>query len=68
VPARDSIDQYSDTDLQKIAAWVASDGMLRTDEELIREIFDALPFERLGSRIRDRLETIAKTARRDQQR
>jgi len=66
VPARDSIDQYSDRDLQKIAEWVASDGLLRTDEELIREVFDSLPFERLGSRIRERLETIARTRRRDQ--
>jgi very-short-patch-repair endonuclease len=68
VPARESIEQYSDRDLQKIAEWVSSDGLLRTDEELIREVFDALPFERLGSRIRERLETIAKTARRDQRR
>ena len=68
VPVRETIDQYSDRELRQIAEWVASDGLLRTDEELIRDIFDALPFERLGSRIRERLETIAKTTRRDQRR
>jgi hypothetical protein len=51
----------------KVAEWVASDGLLRTDEELIRAIFDPLPFERLGSRIRERLESIGKVARRHQQ-
>jgi hypothetical protein len=68
VPARESIDQYSDQDLRQIAEWVASDGLLRTDEELIREIFGALPFERLGSRIRERLETVVNATRRDQRR
>jgi very-short-patch-repair endonuclease len=66
VPVRESVDQYSDRELRQIGEWVASDGLLRTDEEMIREIFDALPFERLGSRIRERLETVAKAARRNQ--
>ena len=59
VPLRESIDRYSDRELRQIAEWVVSDGLLRTDNELIREIFDALPFERLGSRIRERLEKVA---------
>ena len=63
VPVRESIEQYSDRELRQIAEWVASDGLLRTDEELIREIFAALPFERLGSRIRERLESVANVAR-----
>jgi very-short-patch-repair endonuclease len=58
VPAHDSIDRYRDRDLRRIAEWVVSDGLLRTDEELLREIFTALPFERLGSRIRERLEAV----------
>jgi hypothetical protein len=52
---RESIEQYSERELRQIAEWVASDGLLRTDE--------ALPFERLGSRIRERLEAVANVAR-----
>lgn len=63
VPVRESIEQYGGRELRQIAEWVASDGLLRTDEELIRGIFDALPFERLGGRIRERLEAVAKAVR-----
>lgn len=66
VPARETIDQYSDRELRQIAEWVTSDGLLRTDEELIREIFQMLPFERLGNRIRDRLKTVVEVVRRRQ--
>jgi very-short-patch-repair endonuclease len=58
VPVRETIDQYSDRELRQIAEWVTSDGLLRTDEELIREIFETLPFKRLGNRIRERLKTV----------
>lgn len=66
VPVRKTIDQYTDRELRQIAEWVASDGLLRTDEELIREIFNTLPFERLGKRIRDRLKTVVEVVRRHQ--
>jgi len=66
VPIRETIDQYSDQELRQIAEWVVSDGLLRTDEELIRDIFDTLPFQRMGGRIRERLETVAEAARRRQ--
>ncbi|WP_081752621.1 AAA domain-containing protein [Kallotenue papyrolyticum] len=66
VPVRETIDQYSDRELLQIAEWVTSDGLLRTDEELIREIFETLPFERLGSRIRKRLKTVVEIVRRHQ--
>jgi hypothetical protein len=36
VPVRESIEQYSDRELRKIGEWVASDGLLRTGEELMR--------------------------------
>jgi len=39
-------------------------GLLRTDDELIRDIFAELPFERLGSRIRERLRNVAQGVRR----
>jgi very-short-patch-repair endonuclease len=61
IPVRESIEQYTDRELRQVADWVTSDGLLRTDEELIREMFDALPFERLGSRIRDRLTATVRT-------
>jgi very-short-patch-repair endonuclease len=64
VPVRETIDQYSDRELRQIADWVTSDGVLRTDEELIREVFETLPFERLGKRIRERLKTVVETVRR----
>jgi very-short-patch-repair endonuclease len=64
VTARETIDQYSDRELQQLAEWIASDGLLRTDEELIRDIFEALPFQRLGCRIRERLRTVAQVVRR----
>jgi len=64
VPARETIDQYSDRELRQIAEWIASDGLLRTDEELIREIFETLPFQRLGNRIRERLKIVVETMRR----
>jgi very-short-patch-repair endonuclease len=68
MPVREAIEEYSDRELGQIADWIASDGLLRTDEELIRDIFETLPFERMGSRIRDRLKSVTETVRRKQQR
>jgi very-short-patch-repair endonuclease len=66
VPAYETIDQYSDLELIQIADWIASDGLLRTDEDLFRDIFSTLPFQRMGGRIRERLETFVKTILRNQ--
>jgi len=63
VAVRETIDQYSDRELRKLAEWIVSDGLLRTDEELIRDIFEALPFQRLGGRIRERLQNVAQIVR-----
>lgn len=63
VPPRTSIDEYSTTELYEIAEWITSDGLLRTDEQLSREIFDFLPFQRMGDRIRKRLITVAQGMR-----
>jgi very-short-patch-repair endonuclease len=68
VPVRETIDQYSDRELRQIAEWVTSDGLLRTDEELIHDIFAALPFQRLGGRIRERLQDVARIVGRRQRR
>ena len=64
LPVRDTIDQYSDRELRQIAEWIQSDGLLRTDEELIRDVFEVLPFQRLGGRIRERLQNVARSVRR----
>jgi hypothetical protein len=50
--ARESITDYPPQELVALVRWIQSDGVLRTDEELIREAFDELPFQQLGSRIR----------------
>lgn len=68
VPVHETIDQYSDQELLRIAAWIESDGLLRTDEEFIRDIFEVLPFQRFGGRIRERLLHVAQSARRRQRR
>jgi len=63
IAQRESIDEYTTTELYKIAEWVTSDGLLRTDEQLIREIFEVLPFQRMGDRIRKRLISVAQGMR-----
>jgi very-short-patch-repair endonuclease len=67
VTVRETIDQYSDQELRQIAEWIASDGLLRTDEELIHEMFGMLPFQRMGGRIRERLKEVAEVIRRRQE-
>lgn len=58
VVRRQTIDQYSDYELLQIAEWVVSDGLPRTDKEIVSEVFKELPFSRMGNRIRERLERI----------
>lgn len=58
LPVRDNIDNYSKGELRQMAEWIMSDGLLRTDEQLTRDIFEHLPFERMGGRIRERLMTV----------
>lgn len=59
LPIRESIDHYADRELRRLAEWVTSDGLLRTEEEMVREMFEALPFRRLGGKIRSRLQRAA---------
>jgi hypothetical protein len=58
---REAIDAYTERELRQIAEWIASDGLLRTEDELVREIFALLPFQRMGGRIRERLEGVARS-------
>jgi hypothetical protein len=64
VTVRDTIDHYSERELLQIVEWVVSDGLLRTEDELIREVFAPLPFQRLGTRIQTRLKAVVHAARR----
>jgi very-short-patch-repair endonuclease len=57
---RDSIDGYTNTELRQLADWIASDGLLRTDDEFVRCMLEELPFNRLGARIRERLEEVVR--------
>jgi very-short-patch-repair endonuclease len=66
MPRRSSIDDVSRSDLRRVAEWAMSDGLLRTDDELMRDMLEALGFERLGSKIRIRLEQAIREARAQQ--
>jgi very-short-patch-repair endonuclease len=61
LPVRDSIELYTELELRTLAEWVSSDGLLRTEEEMVREMLGALPFRRLGGRIRARLQNVLRS-------
>lgn len=52
------IDRYSTYDLERLRDWVKSDGLNRTNKGIVDEMFKELPFKRMGSKIRQRLESI----------
>ena len=61
VPPGMPIARYSRDQLDMLAEWIISDTLLRTDEELLRELRQELGFKRGGSRINAALqEAIAK--------
>lgn len=51
IPQYDRIDQYSSTQLIAFIQWIKSDGLLRTDEEILSEMIQLLGFRRRGPRI-----------------
>jgi hypothetical protein len=51
VPARTSINDYHGSELIELIRWIASDGQLRTDDQIIDEIVPELGFSRRGVRI-----------------
>jgi hypothetical protein len=51
VPVRTSISEYREGELIQLLRWIASDGQLRTDEQIIDEMIPALGFSRRGVRI-----------------
>jgi hypothetical protein len=46
-----TIDSYTATELRSVVRWVKSDGLLRTEDELLNEVMEALWFERRGKKI-----------------
>ncbi|HXP44366.1 MAG TPA: hypothetical protein VN833_29230 [Candidatus Acidoferrales bacterium] len=51
IPTRPSISQYTMPELNRLLAWIASDGHLRTDDQIIDEMVAELGFSRRGARI-----------------
>ena len=51
IPRRQSIDEYSDEELEALVHWVQSDGRLLADEEIVRRVIVELGFQRRGTRI-----------------
>jgi len=45
------VGEYSRRALIEVARWIESDGLLRTEEQMMREMMDALGFRRKGTRI-----------------
>ncbi len=60
----DSIADYRHSQLVSLARWIESDTLLRTDDDLIREMMSELGFKRPGKRITDVLRMVIKDARR----
>ena len=63
MPGYDSITDYSQTQLVTLARWIESDTLLRTDDDLIREMMEELGFKRAGKRITDALRMAIAEAR-----
>jgi very-short-patch-repair endonuclease len=59
-----SILNYSLPELVRLVRWVESDGILRTEDELLREVMDELGFQRRGSRVVSRIAEAIRQARR----
>ena len=63
-PGYNSITDYRHSQLVDLARWIESDTLLRTDDDLIREMMGVLGFNRSGRRITDALMAAIKAARR----
>jgi hypothetical protein len=59
------VDRYSSRELARLAAWIASDGLLRTRDELLAEMMKELGFTRRGTRIVAALEQAIDEAKRE---
>ena len=59
----DNITDYSHSQLVDLARWIESDTLLRTDDDLIREMMNELGFKRSGKLITDALRKAIRDAR-----
>ena len=55
IPRGHPIDTYSDAELLKLAQWIRSDDVLRTQDELLQEMMRELGFQRRGKNVVARL-------------
>ena len=55
IPSRESIEQYSHSELGLLVTWIMSDSLLRTDDHILEEMIETLGFERRGVRIVERI-------------
>ncbi len=60
----DSITDYSVWQLMALVRWIESDTLLRTDDDLVKEMMNELGFKRSGKRIVDALRMAIRYARR----
>lgn len=58
------IDEYHSYDLLRFIAWIESDGLLRTDDELIDQLVNELGYARRGRRIVERLQRVTASYRK----
>jgi very-short-patch-repair endonuclease len=59
-----AIGEYAHRDLVALVRWIESDGLLRTEEQLLTEAMEFLGFSRRGSRITEALNSAIAAARR----
>ena len=59
-----NISDYSHSQLVSLVHWTESDTLLRTDDDIMREMISELGFGRTGSRIRQAIESAIRSARR----
>jgi hypothetical protein len=61
---RDSIDDYSHQELVTFFAWLLTDDLLLPEEDRLREALTPLGFQKLGSKIRNRMTSALALAQR----
>ena len=68
IPLKTSITQYSTSEVVAVIDWIASDGQLRTDDELIADLIPVLGFSRRGARIESAIRSAILTWRQSKDR
>jgi very-short-patch-repair endonuclease len=63
VTSKPSVELYCQTELVKLIKWILSDGKLRTDAEIVREMVTELGFSRRGIRIEAAIDSALKAYR-----